>query len=59
MKTLIAVIALTFSLNTFAEAELKKVCHDKTVKGKVTQVCKTVKVHKKLEGTKVPEKKKK
>jgi hypothetical protein len=35
-----------------AEAEVKRVCHD--VKGK--QVCKNVKVHKKFEGTKVPEK---
>ena len=35
-----------------AEAEVKKVCHE--VKGK--QVCKNVKVHKKFEGTKVPEK---
>lgn len=59
MKTLITVIALTFSLNTFAASEIKKVCHEKTIKGKVTQVCKNVKVHKKLEGTKVPEKKKK
>ena len=38
--------------NVYAEAELKKVCHDKNGK----QVCKTIKVHKKLEGTKVPEK---
>ena len=35
-----------------AEAEVKRVCHE--VKGK--QVCKNVKVHKKFEGTKVPEK---
>jgi hypothetical protein len=35
-----------------AEAEVKKVCHEE--KGK--QVCKNVKVHKKVEGTKVPEK---
>jgi hypothetical protein len=35
-----------------AEAEIKKVCHE--VNGK--QVCKNVKVHKKVEGTKVPEK---
>lgn len=37
-------------------AETKKVCHDKVVKGKTTQVCKTIKVHKKLDGTKVPPK---
>ena len=35
-----------------AEAEIKKVCHE--VNGK--QVCKNVKVHKKVEGTPVPEK---
>jgi hypothetical protein len=35
-----------------AESEVKKVCHE--VNGK--QVCKNVKVHKKFEGTKVPEK---
>lgn len=35
-----------------AEAEVKRVCHE--VNGK--QVCKNVKVHKKFEGTKVPEK---
>jgi len=35
-----------------AEAEIKRVCHE--VNGK--QVCKNVKIHKKVEGTKVPEK---
>ena len=35
-----------------AEAEVKRVCHEE--KGK--QVCKNVKVHKKVEGTPVPEK---
>jgi len=37
-----------------AEAEKKKVCHvdEKTKK----EVCKVIKVHKKLEGTPVPEK---
>jgi Skp family chaperone for outer membrane proteins len=43
---------------TFA-AETKKVCvkeyDNKTKKEK--EVCKTIKVHKKLEGTKIPEKK--
>ena len=40
-----------------AEAVVKKVCHPdpKTKK----EVCKNVKTHKKLEGTKVPEKQKK
>ena len=42
------------------EPETKKVCLDqKDAKtGKSKQVCKEVKVHKKLEGTKVPDKKK-
>ena len=35
-----------------AEAEVKKVCHG--VNGK--QVCKNIKVHKKVEGTPIPEK---
>jgi hypothetical protein len=35
---------------------MKKVCRTEKVKGKDTEVCKTIKVHKKLEGTKVPPK---
>jgi len=38
-------------------AEVKQVCHDKVVKGKTTKVCKKIKIHKKLTGTKVPTKK--
>jgi hypothetical protein len=34
-----------------AEAEVKRICHEINSK----QVCKNVKVHKKFEGTKVPE----
>lgn len=43
-----------FSINTFAGGEVKKVCREdpKTKK----EVCREVKVHKKLEGTKVPPK---
>ena len=59
MKSLILAVALTFTLPVFAEAEKKKACvmqkDQKT--GKEKEVCKDVKVHKKLEGTKVPEKK--
>ena len=40
----------------FAGGEMKKVCHTEKVKGKDAEVCKTIKVHKKLEGTKVPTK---
>lgn len=51
---------------TLAEAETKQVCVDKIGKdgkpvlgkdGKPQQECKNIKVHKKLEGTKVPDKK--
>ena len=38
-----------------AEPETKKACVKDAKTGK--EVCKTIKVHKKLEGTKVPEKK--
>jgi hypothetical protein len=38
--------------------ETKKVCNkQKDSKGKEVQVCKEVKIHKKLDGTKVPDKK--
>jgi hypothetical protein len=56
-KILFAIITLSLlSFNAEAAVETKKVCHDKVVKGKTTQVCKTIKVHKKLNGTKVPPK---
>jgi len=55
MKNLIALIAFV-PLVLFA-AETKKVCNkQKDNKGKEVQVCKEVKVHKKLDGTKVPPK---
>jgi len=66
MKHLIAVVLVAFSSTVFAEAQVKEVCKDKTdakgqvvrgKDGKPVQVCKKIKVHKKLEGTKVPEKK--
>lgn len=50
MKMLLLTL-LMFTVNlTYAGGEMKKVCHEE--KGK--QVCKTIKVHKKLEGTAVP-----
>jgi hypothetical protein len=55
MKQFIAIIAL-LPLMAFA-VETKKVCHDqKDNNGKTVQVCKQVKVHPKLDGTKVPPK---
>jgi hypothetical protein len=52
MKKLLAVVLIGFISTAFAEAKIEKICHE--IKGK--QVCKNVKVHKKFEGTKVPEK---
>lgn len=59
-------MGLAFINIAYAEAETKTVCVDKLGKdgqpvkdkaGKVQQTCKEIKVHKKLEGTKVPDKK--
>jgi hypothetical protein len=69
MKTIISSIIIALSLSVgvaHATAEVKKVCIDKVTKdgkpvigkdGKQVQECKEMKIHKKLEGTKVPEKK--
>jgi hypothetical protein len=61
MKTLIiALTILGFVYNgNVSAAEVKEVCKtEKDKKGKEVEKCKKIKVHKKLEGTKVPEKKK-
>lgn len=67
MKQVLTLIAAAMIAFGAAAAETQKVCVDKLGKdgqpvkgkdGKVTQVCKEMKVHKKLEGTPVPEKKK-
>ena len=50
--TVFAVLVAVTARPAQAEAEVKRVCHE--VNGK--QVCKNVKVHKKVEGTPVPEK---
>lgn len=71
MIKLIVSILFVFGLgigttNLAAEPETKQVCVDKIGSdgkpvlgkdGKPQQECKTIKVHKKLEGTKVPDKK--
>jgi hypothetical protein len=67
MKKLIALLIVsTLSMSVFAEAEVKEVCKDRKDKagkvvvdkaGKARQECKKIRVHKKLEGTTVPEKK--
>lgn len=67
MKLLLTLItSLALASSAFAGGETKEVCKDKKDKagnvvkdkdGKNVRTCKTIKVHKKLEGTKVPEKK--
>jgi len=62
MKYLLAImIGLFATTAVYAEAETKKACvkqmDPKTKKEK--EVCKTIKVHKKLEGTAIPDGKKK
>jgi hypothetical protein len=66
-KLIVASMLSLFAVSSMAEAEIKEVCKDKVdakgqvVKGKdgkPVQECKKIKVHKKLEGTPVPEKKK-
>ena len=71
MNYIIAAVALIVLIATnpaYAEGKTKEVCRDKVDKagnivkdkrGKTTQVCKKVKVHKKVDGTQVPEKSKK
>lgn len=65
MKLLLTLIASLALVGTaYAGGEMKEVCKDKTDKagkvvngkdGKPVQVCKKIKVHKKVEGEKVPE----
>ena len=66
LSVVLGVTFLAYNNPAFAEPETKKVCIDvkdkdgkpaKDAKGNPKQSCKEVKVHKKLEGTKVPEKK--
>jgi len=65
MKLVLALVSslMLASSPVFAGGEMKEVCKDKLDKngkvvmdkdGKAVQVCKTIKVHKKLEGTEIP-----
>lgn len=67
MKKILALLALCVASTAYAGGEMKEVCTDKKDKagkvvngkdGKPVQVCRKIKVHKKVEGEKVPEKKK-
>jgi len=59
VKNLILVLVLALTTSISFATEAKKVCIDQkdTKTGKIKQVCKEVKQHVKLEGTKVPDKK--
>jgi len=68
MNKLLEILLLSMVVSTaYAGGEMKEVCHDKMDKagkpvmknGQPVQECKKIKVHKKLEGTAVPEDKKK
>lgn len=61
------ILGLVLVTSSYAGGEMKEVCKDKKDKsgnvikdkdGKAVQSCKKIKVHKKLEGTKVPDQKK-
>ena len=60
MKQLLIVLALMFAVPAFAGGEMKEVCETKVdpKTKKEKEVCKTIKVHKKVEGDKVPDGKK-
>jgi len=54
MKHLIALALVAFVGTAQAEAVMQKVCHEDAKTKR--EVCKTIKTHKKVEGTPVPEK---
>lgn len=67
MKQLLAIIMLALASSAYAGGEMKEVCTPMTDKagkeikdkdGKVKETCKKIKVHKKVEGEKVPDGKK-
>jgi 16S rRNA G1207 methylase RsmC len=68
MKQLLALVVLALASTVFAAGEKKEICTDvKDKAGKIVknkdgsdkQSCKTIKVHKKVEGDKVPDANKK
>lgn len=59
MEKVLTILLLSVSATAFAGGEIKEVCKDVVKKGKTVQECKKIKVHKKVEGEKVPEPSKK
>jgi len=56
MKRILILIALSIASVAYAGGETKRVCKDVAKNNKIVKQCKNVKVHKKLEGTTVPDK---
>jgi len=57
LRMVLTVLLSAFLVFQIHAAETKKICHaEKDRSGKEKQVCREVKVHKKLDGTKVPPK---
>jgi len=57
LRMIATILLSSFLVFQIHATETKKVCHaEKDRKGKEVQVCREVKVHKKLDGTKVPPK---
>lgn len=56
LSMVLALLFVPLSKAAFAGGEMKEVCHKEMKKGKEVDVCKKIKVHKKLEGTAIPEK---
>ena len=54
MKHVIALALIAFVGTAHAEAVMQRVCHEDAKTKR--EVCKTIKTHKKVEGTSVPEK---
>ena len=57
LRMAVTVLLSSFLVFQIHAAETKKVCHaEKDRKGKEVQVCREVKVHKKLDANKIPPK---
>ena len=58
MKQILVLLFLSIFVSTAnSAATTKQICRDEKKNNKTVKVCKTIKVHKKLEGTAVPVKK--
>ena len=57
LLTLFLMLAFITPVMSAEAVKTKKICKDvKDKDGKIKQTCKTIKLHKKVQGTKVPEK---